>query len=322
MEHKIAFERAFKMCCAAKTIAIVGHVRPDGDCVGSALALRSHLVELGHETTVFIEGPMPKRLSFLGDIDKVCEDLPDTKELDLLVILDMSSDDRMGKFAALRERAQKVICFDHHIGNQIKADLLIADPAASSCGEILYQFFAMNGVTITRVIAEALYTAISTDTGCFLYPSTTAATHRAAAALMDTGIDIETINYSCFRAHDQKFITDIQKVLGKLKYRRGGEIVFVSLVMKRFAESDRDKIKQIVADIRGVRVSIIMARTEKKMFYISLRSHGNVHVEKVARYFGGGGHKNAAGFNVEGRYKSVRKRVLRVVENLLDGRDF
>jgi len=228
----------------------------------------------------------------------------------------------MADLEPLMSMCENIIVFDHHIGLTINADLVISRPTASATGEIIFEFLLSNDVKITKPIADALYTAISTDTGCFLYPSTTAATHRAAAALMDTGIDIETINYSCFRAHDQKFITDIQKVLGKLKYRRGGEIVFVSLVMKRFAESDRDKIKQIVADIRGVRVSIIMARTEKKMFYISLRSHGNVHVEKVARYFGGGGHKNAAGFNVEGRYKSIRKRVLRVVEDLLDGRDF
>jgi len=278
---------------------------------------------MGKTVSIFADGEIPKQLSFLQDIEVIQTTLPkENTEYDLLIIVDMSSDDRMGIFEALRDVSKSTICFDHHINTTTTADIVFAEPECASCGEIVYDFFIQNKIEITPQIANALYTALSTDTGCFLYPSTTAHTHRVAAALMEQGAYIELINYHCFRVYDRKLNHGLRQVLRNLKFRQGGQIAFSVLKKGSFDGEERDKFKQYISDIRGVRIGVFLMREDdKRTYYGSLRSHGELDVSRAARALGGGGHKNAAGFTVVGTYQKVMHQVLAEVEKTLeDGR--
>jgi len=313
------FKKAHELITNAKTVAIVGHVRPDGDCVGCGLALNIALTQMGKDVKVFFDGEIPTQFSYMEGFDKIQTQMPVAGTMfDLLIIIDMSTADRMGAFQPIMGMAKKILCFDHHIGFDIKSDVAISDATRASCGEILYEFFIANKMQITRQIAEALYTSVSTDTGCFLYPSTSANTHFVAAELMKIGVDSEMIHYINFRVYDRHLIKGLKQILRNLRFRCGGQISFTRIKDgSTYDAPERHKFKQYISDIKGVRVSILLSQDARHSYHVSLRSHGNVNVEIPAKHFGGGGHKNASGFTINGKYKKVVKQILAQVEKLL-----
>ena len=313
------FQKAYDLIKQAQEIAIIGHIRPDGDCIGSALAINSHIEILGKATTVFSNSDIPVQLSYLEGYGKIQTKFPENEKFDLLIVLDLNQSDRMGVFEPLLKCAKKVLCLDHHIGTpDFKTDVTIANSDYASCGEIIYEFFTSQKIKITKQMANALYTSISTDTGCFLYPATTAHTHLVAAELIKLGCDIELINYMNFRVFDKQFIMGLKQIFRNLRFKHDGQISYSMLKRASiYDDSQQTKFKQSVSDIKGVRASIIAAQERRNVFHISLRSHGNVNVEIPARHFGGGGHKNAAGFTIRGKYKKIIKQIITEVEKLL-----
>ena len=314
------YKTAHDIITKAKTIAIVGHVRPDGDCVGSALALKSAYGK-GKKINIYFDGEIP-HMPYLDGFDEIKTALPDGasfESIDLLIIIDMSTADRMGELLALRAPAKQTICIDHHMGfNIANADVIISKPNYASCGEIIYEILESNNVAITKPIADALYTSVATDTGCFLYPSTTALTHYVAGKLVEYGCDLEKINYENFRVYDKRLLKGLGQVLKNLRIVHDGKIAYTILKKGHtFTASERHKYKQYITDIAGVRISILCTQEGRKVFHVSLRSHGDANVEAVARVFGGGGHKNAAGMNASGCYKTVIKQIVREAKKVI-----
>ena len=316
------FGNAFDLIKTAKTAAIVGHIRPDGDCVGSCLAMQMAFQDMGKKAEVFIDGVIPKQFYYLRGVDQIQTTLPTDKQFDLLVIIDTSSEDRLSIFTELRAHCKKVLCFDHHLGINIKADRVVTNPDRASCGELLYEFFTANKVRVTPDMATALYTSVSTDTGCFLYASTTAYTHIVAAELINIGVDIQTINYYNFRVYDKRLVAGFRQVLRNLHFRNGGTISITRLTLRnnkkyQFDFEERHKFKQYASDARGVRASIFLTQEGRNTHHVSLRSHGDVNVATVAKVFGGGGHKNAAGFTIHGKYTKIVKQIVHELEKVL-----
>ncbi|MDR0462045.1 MAG: bifunctional oligoribonuclease/PAP phosphatase NrnA [Christensenellaceae bacterium] len=307
------FTKANELIKVAKSIAIVGHVRPDGDCIGSAIALC-----LYKNADMYFDGEVPAQFDYLEHYKDIKTKLDSDKMYDLLIVVDTNTVDRLGVFQALLNRAQKVLCFDHHLGFNIKCDVVISDAKQASCGEILYDFFVDQKIKITKSMADALYTSISTDTGRFLYPSTTSHTHTVAAALFSAGANTDYINYTNFRVFDMKLIAGLKQILRNIRFFNNKQIALSRLKgAHKYDEAERTKFKQYVSDIRGVRASVIISQESRNRFVVSLRSHGNVNVEVPARALGGGGHKNAAGFSIQGKYKKVVKRIIAEVEKVL-----
>ena len=316
---KSEYEQAFKLIKQAKKIAIVGHIHADGDCVGSALALAEFIKSLNKKVEVFMDESPLKQFSYLDCTEIIKEIYPHDAKFDLIICVDFNTSDRMGKNETIMKVSKKVLCFDHHIGFDIKSDLAVSDAKYAACGEIIYDFFRANDIEITKTIADALYTAVSTDTGCFLYPNTTSHTHIVAASLIEAGADIEKVNYINFRVFDKNLLSGLEQILRDLKFSRGGQISLTYLKdSERFNENEQHKFKQYVSDIKGVRASIFIADEGKNVFHVSLRSHGDVNVEIPAHIFGGGGHKNASGFTATGSYKSIAKHILAEVEKVID----
>lgn len=318
MSTEADFKTAYDLINKSQTIAIVGHIRPDGDCVGSALALNSVLEEMGKTVSIFFDDEIPKQFDYLEGFEKIQNDALSVDEVvyDLLIIVDLNSADRLGRFGFLRERCNKVICFDHHIGFNIEdVDVVVSRTDYASCGEIIYKFFVANNIKMNKQIADALYTSVSTDTGCFLYPATTSSSHIIAAELMNLGCDFEKINYLNFQVYDPVIIKGLRQILRHLRLRCGGQLSYSRLRNgKMFDAGARHKLKQYITDIKGVRVSILILQEGRRYYHVSLRSHGDVNVGIPAKHFGGGGHKNASGFTISGKYKKVVKQIVAEVE--------
>jgi len=320
------FKEMHEIFSKADKVAIVGHIRPDGDCIGSAMAIRYGLFQKKHSVAdVFMDDKIPENFFYLKDFDQIKDkkyiSSNPWREYDLLVIVDSSTEDRIGRCTELRNHAKKVLVIDHHQNTTIEGDVVIVNPKHASIGAMLYEFFLEVDLNIDKDIATALYTSIATDTGCFVQANTTSYVHRAAAALIDKGIDLETINYNNFRLYNRTIIPGLAYALRNIKFFSNNEVAIISIphkiIRKYDIASELNQFKKFASEASGVRVGIIISERKPGNFNVSLRSHGNVNVAKVAESFGGGGHKNASGFTINGKHKQVLKDILVKVEKCL-----
>lgn len=291
-----------------RTVAIAGHVNPDGDCVGSCMAtylyLRDNFPEI--EADVYLEHFKPE-FRFIEEIDNVKSRLLD-KDYDLLILLDISSKDRIGVAGSLTEKTGKVLCFDHHVTNREQYTWLINDPQASSASEVVYRY--MDPDKISEKCAEAIYMGIVHDTGVFQYSCTSPETMRIAAGLMEKGIPFNRIIDKTFYQKTslqnqllaRTLMESIQMFGGKLiiGYLKNKDISFYGAV-----STDMDGIVSQLRNTAGVEVAVFMYEKEPGVFKVSLRSSEKVDVSAIAQKFGGGGHVRAAGCVMQGSIYDV-----------------
>ena len=321
--EKTDFKNALKLLTDAKSVALVGHIRPDGDCIGCCSALRLWFLSQKKQADVYIDGQIPESLNYITGVTEFKTDianLTDIPAYDLLLFVDCGDDRRIGACNILRESSRRVLCIDHHLNNSVTCDTLVCNTNMASCGEIIFDLFTQNNVNITQEMATALFTSVSSDTGCFLYPNTTAHTHRVAADLVEKGIDREMIMYYNFRVYDPKLIRGLLLVLKNIRFTSGGRIAITHLSNKfcrryDFDHEERHKFQQYAIDAKGVRASVFLTETQPGQFHVSLRSHGNVNMAAVAEKYGGGGHRNAAGFIITGKYKNFIDTLIKDVEH-------
>ena len=317
-DTKTDFKNMREMLESAKTIAIAMHLRPDGDALGTAAALRTTLLRMKKQKVeVFVDGDIPSTLKYIDGVDKfrgTNYKLRSDDRFDLLIIVDTGDAHRLGFWQQLLGMAEQTIVFDHHLNPSIKADLLVSNPTRASTGEMLYEFLVESEIRITRPMAEAIYTAVSSDTGCFMFPNTTWHTHHTAAELMKLGINIAQINYANFRVFNPKTLKGMTEVIRQIQFTHEGRIAITYLSNKmvkkyKFDHDERHRFQRYASDAEGVMVSIFLTEQERDEFNISLRSHGDLSVADIAAHFGGGGHKNAAGITMRGRYKDIIKQI-------------
>ena len=275
-----------------KRAGIAGHVRPDGDCTGSCLALYQYLRMYYPEvsTDVYLE-EIPNSFHMLTGADEIRHELPEDTGYDVFFALDCGDTKRLGFAGTLFEQAKKTVCIDHHVSNLAFADVNQIVPDASSTSELIYDLLEKE--RITKEIAEALYLGIVHDTGVFQYSCTKPSTMEAAAELLRKGIDgpkiIEKTFYEKTYAQNQ--------VLGKALLESirlmDGKVIFSYITKKSmnfFGVKAKD-LEGIVSQLRvttGVEAAIFLYELESGEFKVSLRSKEKVDVSKVAQYFGGG----------------------------------
>ena len=291
-----------------RTVAIAGHVNPDGDCVGSCMAtylyLRDNFPEI--EADVYLEHFKPE-FRFIEGIDSVKSRLLD-KDYDLLILLDISSKDRIGVAGSLTEKTGRVLCFDHHVTNREQYTWLINDPQASSASEVVYRY--MDPDKISEKCAEAIYMGIVHDTGVFQYSCTSPETMRIAASLMEKGVPFNRIIDKTFYQKTslqnqllaRTLMESIQMFGGKLiiGYLKNRDINFYGAT-----STDMDGIVSQLRNTAGVEVAVFMYEKEPGVFKVSLRSSEKVDVSAIAQKFGGGGHVRAAGCVMQGSIYDV-----------------
>lgn len=297
-----------------RTIGIAGHVRPDGDCTGSTLAVYNYICEYYPQVDVrlYLE-QIPSIFHFMRRSEEIDSTYCDEMEFDLFISLDCGDTGRLGKAAKYFERAKHTLCIDHHVSNQAFADRNYIFPDASSTCELVYEL--MDKSRITKEIAECLYTGMVHDTGVFQYSCTSAKTMNIAGDLMERGIDYPKIVDETFyiKTFAQNQILG-QALLNSKLYLDGAVIatVITQEEMKKYNVAPRH-LEGIVSQLRvtrGVTVALFLYENEDGSFKGSLRVNGEFNVAEIAMQFGGGGHVKAAGFTIEGTKEEV---VLRVV---------
>lgn len=307
-----------EMISGAKTVAIAGHVRPDGDCIGSCLGLYNYIKEnfSGVEAVVYLEKPS-KVFDFLKGIDSICYDYEKEMEYDVFFALDCGDRERLGKAVTYFDTANHTICIDHHISNQGFAQENYIKGELSSTCEFLCEFMEQDKISVEA--AKCLYTGIAHDTGVFQYSNTTSKTLNTVGMLIDKGFDFTKIIDETFyqKTYKQKQITG--RALLESIMVLNGKVIFSAVHGKDMefygvTPGDLDGIVSQLRTTEGVEVAIFLYEIEPQVYKVSMRSNQYVNVSQIASYFGGGGHIRAAGCTMQGSMYDVINNLTEHIE--------
>lgn len=298
-------------------IGIAGHVRPDGDCVGSTLAVYNYIKDNYPEKDVriYLE-PIPNIFKFLKRADEIRSDYKDDVIFDLFIAEDCGDLGRLGNAAKYFENAKSTLCIDHHVSNSSFADENYIFPKASSTCELVFELIDIQKLSLQ--IAECLYTGMVHDTGVFQYSCTSAKTMEIAGVLMETGIDYPKIVDDTFytKTFGQNKILGLALLNAEL-YLDGAVIATVVFQedMKRFSVLPKhlDGIVNQLRVTKDTKIALFLYENEDGTFKGSLRVNGDTNVADIAAQFGGGGHVKAAGFSIEGPIDTAMERILNVI---------
>jgi phosphoesterase RecJ-like protein len=300
-----------------KSVGITGHIRPDGDCTGSVLALYNYILENMPEIDVdlYLEQP-GSEFYYLKNIDKI-KNTPEDKKYDVFFVLDCSSIDRIEPFISCFNNASKTVCIDHHVSNTGFTDLSKIEPQASSACEVLYG--TMDADKISRNVAECIYTGIIHDTGVFKYSCTSKKTMEIAGEMMEKGIDYSDIIDNTFykKTYVQNQILGRALLESVLFY--DGKCIFTTVTMDEmeFYGVTGRELGGIVEQLRltdGVEVAIFLYQTGEEEYKVSLRSKKKIDVAAIATQFGGGGHVRAAGYTAKGSVYQIINSIGELIE--------
>jgi len=319
------FERFRAFFDAHTDFAIFSHVDPDGDAIGSSLALAWALRDRGRGAVVINESPVPLNLRFLPGAETVR--LPEAFErtFDTVVVLDCSSLERLGpKAAALVAPNARIACVDHHVGNAGFGDPRLVVPEASATAELVHDLLAACDTPITPEIAQCLYVGLASDTGAFRFQNTTPKALRLGARLVDHGAKPAETAEQLYAQKSAGSLRILGLALASLESRAGGKVSAMTIARSRVdrAEAtpeDADGIVQYAKSLLGARVGVLLQETAPGQVRTSFRSDGPVDVNEFASRFGGGGHRVAAGAKVAGDLATVRESVLDALEHAVNG---
>jgi len=312
------FESVIEKIKNAEKIAIFNHESPDGDALGSAYALKLIINALGKQAEVFLR-PGDERTREYKLIKGTENSGLKIEDCDLKIAVDCADIDRLGEIKEYFHGNTAAI--DHHITHAEFADSTLVVPDAPATGEVIFDVAEKLGVDISQDIANNIYTAIICDTGNFKYSSTTSKTHRVAAKLMETGIDIADLSKQVFDTKSFGYFKAYKKGIDNLELFVDGKIAILSITEADFLELGVDEvlidgIVELPRSVEGVEVGVYI-RQRAEGFKVSLRSNGDVDVAEVALHFGGGGHKKAAGCLIKSSLDDAKQRLVQEVEKQL-----
>ena len=299
-----------KETAGAKSVAIAGHIRPDGDCISSTLAVRAYLLNARPDlkVTVFTQDNPPTIFSYLEGYGDMNLTYSPKEKYDVFISLDASSQDRLGEALWFFDEADKTICVDHHETNPGFADVNEIDPDACSTCEVLYETFDKE--YINDAVAECLFSGIVHDSGVFQYSNMSKHSFNIVGELIGYDFDGPKIIRETF--YEKSYVQN--QILGRALLE---SILFmdgrciVSMVDRKMMDfynvlpKHLDGIVNQLKNTRGVEVAIFMYEMGTQRFKVSMRSNGLVNVAKIAMLFGGGGHDRAAGVEMNGTYYDI-----------------
>ena len=301
-----------------KNFVVISHFRPDGDAIGSTLALGLTLRALGKQVQLWNEDPCPARYTFLQG-SELLQAIPPAlpQEVDCFICVDTGDLKRIGDAAMARfKEAPYTVNIDHHHTNTNYADLNVVKGGEAACGCMIAELITALGAPLTRPVAEALYAAISTDTGSFQYGSTTPQVMRTTASLIEAGVDVGDINRRIWQESPMSVYTMQKEVLNHMVIEENGALTHYSMPAGKKAELGvgMEDCKDLVDYIRiweGVKAAVIFEDMENGMIRVSLRSKDpRIDVSSIAGEHGGGGHSMASGIRMRGTLEDCREKVL------------
>ena len=321
-KHPQIIDRILEVIREHKTFCIVGHVRPDGDCIGSQLALALALRNEGKQVTVWNEDAVPQKLKFL-DPEGLFQKPRRGEKFNCVIATDCSSFARLGKAGECAGERKVLINIDHHASNPRYGDVNWISPRDPSCGELIYRLIKVARWPITKPMADLLFTAISTDTGSFQYATTRPGTFHAGAELVTRGANLAKICNEVYQSYPVSRAKLLQHVYSKFRLTDHDRIAWFWLKQKDFTRTgaeadDTEGLIDHIRDIEPVVVACVFEELEPGLTRISLRSKSDrVNVSEICGQFGGGGHPAAAGARIAGTPLSVQRKVIGALKRAL-----
>ncbi len=295
-----------KILLELDSVTIITHIRPDGDTLGSAYALKYALEQAGKQVNVVCESEISPRYRFITQGKKNIRGKCDGA----IICVDVASESMAG--SSYEEYARKAdVVIDHHSSNTGYGKHNYIDAQSAASGELVLRIVE-KFCKIDSKIAECLYTAISTDTGCFVYSNTTAQTHLAAAKLIQAGADAAKLNKLLFRTKSHACFEIERRAFDSLEYFFNNTITCMRIALDWINElganeDDLEGISSIPAQIEGIKASATFRQIDNDTYKLSVRTNGDIDAAAVCKYFGGGGHKMAAGCTMTGKYDELKK---------------
>ncbi len=306
-----------------KTILISVHKNPDGDALGSQIALMLGLEKTGKTVTAHNLDPVPEIYRFLPHADRVKTGRSVSGTYDACIVLD-AEPSRTGLFDE-SVPADVLINIDHHITNSSTWAETWLDPSASATGEMVYRLILEFGSPLDRDIALCLYTAIFTDTGSFRYTNTSPESMRIAAILLEAGADPWLVTENVYESFAFRRLKLLGNLLAAMERSKDGRVAWVVVTEELYRKTgtsaeDTDNLINFVRSVKGVEVAVLFRQTADREYKISLRSKGRIDLSDLAQSLGGGGHRNAAGSTLPGTFEEIRDRVLGTINNAIEAR--
>lgn len=316
-------QRILEAIRESRTICVVGHVRPDGDCIGSQLGLTLALRNEGKKVVCWNQDIMPQKYRFL-DREGTIQQPKRGMKFDCVIATDCASFERLGSVGPFIARRKPVINIDHHESNTRYGDLNWVSPRDPSTGELIYRLLKAARWQITRPIADCLFAAVSTDTGSFQYATTRPATLHVAGELVSHGADLERICDEVYQSYPLSRVRLLKHVYSRFRLAHNDRIAWFWLRKSDFTRTGADSADSegLIDHIRAIEpvvIACVFEELEPELTRVSLRSKTDkVNVNEIAALFGGGGHAAAAGARIPGNPASVQRRVLGAVKKALN----
>ncbi len=315
-------DRILEVIRENKTFCIVGHMRPDGDCIGSQLGLALALRNEGKKVTVWNQDAIPLKYKFLVG-DGLIEKPHRGEKFDCVIATDCASYERLGKVGDFVKERKVLINIDHHATNPRYGDVNWVSPREPSCGELIYRLMKVARWPITKPIADLLFAAISTDTGSFQYATTRPGTFHAGAELVTRGANLAKICDEVYQSYPLSRAKLLKHVYSKFRLSPDEKIAWLWLKKKDFTRTgaESDDTEGLIDHLRAIEpvvVACVFEEVEPELTRISLRSKSDkVNVSEICGQFGGGGHPAAAGARIAGKPLSVQRKVVAAVKKAL-----
>ncbi len=314
----ITLNEAAAFLKSREDILILCHASPDGDTLGSGAALCLALRSLGKKAQVRCSDKIGKKFEFLF------QELPEQEFTPKTIVAVDVADEKLLEEPLLSQWGGKVeLCIDHHPSNMHYAERYYVDPKAAATCEIIYDLLKYLEVPLTLPIATAIYTGISTDTGCFRYINVTPKTHRIAAKLLECHVEASTINHLMFETKSRDRIRLEQQVLETLEFFAQNRIAVIAITRKMvedsgISEEETEGLASLPRQIEGVRIGVTLREKADGSVKISLRALHPLNASNICAKFGGGGHPGAAGCSLQCSLEEAKKQIVGACEEVLD----
>lgn len=301
----------------AESIVVLTHETPDGDAIGSSLAMYNALKQIGKNVDVIIP-ECPRNFNFLTGYNEIKKEGKITN-YDLAITVDCATIERLNGWQDYFDRANVTINIDHHTKNGMFADYNYVNPASPACAQILIIVLEALNIKINKEIGECLLTGIITDTGGFKYQGVSSETFQFVAWLMQSGVNVSNVYKKALQIKTKSSF-ELEKIaMNRLEFLEDGKIAFTYITKQdeisvNAETGDHEGIVEKGRDVEGVEVSVFLRQIEDKTYKISLRANEHVNVSDVAMVFGGGGHVKAAGCKINGTPEQIKTTLVKVIK--------
>jgi phosphoesterase RecJ-like protein len=303
---------------------LASHKDPDGDAIGSILALGEALELSGKKVVLFNEGPIPDSLTSLKGIERIINNFNPKSGFDAFFVLDCGNLERVGRTSLHLSRIKPLINIDHHENNSQFGDLNLVDANKSSVGEIIYQLIKLADLPMNLNIAENIFVAIQTDTGSFRFDNTTREAFFIAGEMLGWGVNPWKISRKVMDGYTLKKLRLLESTLKTLEFHNAGKVGLITItkqmLLKAKADNfDSERFVDYPRFISGVEIAVLIREIRKDYYKFSLRSNDWINVADLASHFGGGGHQRAAAFTREGSLELVKQEFLNKTHEFVIG---